>query len=101
MGQMGPPVGCGQIGTGSVLLNSSACSSPPLPGWLYQVCDPLFRRPPYPCPTEVQKLVPTDITTDFLFLLHKMPLGPVYTQLPAGLGTVVGERAELRKVKSR
>lgn len=101
MGQMGPPVCLGQIGTGSALLNSGACSSPPLPGWLCQVCDPVFRQPPYPCPTEVRKLVLADMTTDVLFLPHELPLGPVLTQLPAGLRTVAGERAELRKVRSR
>lgn len=43
MGQMGPPVCLGQIGTGSTLLNSGACSSPPLPGWLSQVRDPTLQ----------------------------------------------------------
>lgn len=74
MGQMGPPVCLGQIGTGNVLLNSSAYSSP-LPGWLCQVYGPFFRLPPYPCHTAVQKLVPAGIATDFLFLPHEMPLG--------------------------
>lgn len=98
---MGLPACLGQIGTGSALPNSRACSSPPLPGWLCQVGDPLFRQPSYPCPTEVQKLVPADITTDVLFLPHEVPLGPVFTQLLAGWGMVVGERAELRRVRSR